>query len=413
MKGPLKLYLFIFIAMLAGMVVNDFNKKEPIDWSPSFLSEHKKPFGTYVLFNELQNFFPNQNIEKKNISAYEYLAKKDSVLLDSNGEKSFVQYNLNKFESYIFINNSLQIDENAVYKLLDYVKEGKVVFMAANSFPRVLADSLHFETGKIISLESNIVYTKLVNKNISKQRFKYRKGVQNVYFNKLDTLTTTVLGFNKTENMRYNVNYIKVFYGDGYFLLNTQPYAFTNYQMLKSDHAKYVSASLSYLPDYDIVWDERIKAETEELRTPLRFILSKPSLKYAWFTALFTMFLYLFFRAKRRQRVVPVLESLPNTSVDFAKTIGNMYYQEGEPKDIIFKKITYFLEYLRTHYLLNTNKLDDAFIKRLQQKSGVSSTEINYLITFINNIKKRSKLEESTLVTLNKLIDNFYQKTIL
>ena len=50
------------------------------------------------------------------------------------------------------------------------------------------------------------------------------------------------------------------------------------------------------------------------------------------------------FNAKRRQRVVPIINPLPNTTLDFTKTIGNLYYQEGNHQNIVDKKIIYFLE---------------------------------------------------------------------
>ncbi len=421
MNRIIKIYLFLFIAIIIAMIVSDTNKKEPIDWTSSFLSEHKKPFGTYVLYHELSTLFPNVNIQRQEISAYEYFERQDSIAsygIDEENEKdSLVAFNLKVGNyknylnptNYIFINNSLNIDEFAIHRILKYVANGNIVFMATNHFPVSLKDTLGFETSYQFSIEP-FVFLKMANKNISKNRFKYRKAVQNIFFNELDTLNTTILGYNKIKKENYHPNYIRIAYGDGFFLLNTQPYAFSNYHLLKSDHIKYVTACLSYLNNNSIFWDEKVKAQSEEIKTPLRFILSKPALKYAWFTAIFAIIIYMLFRAKRRQRIIPIIHKLPNTSIAFARTIGDLYYQEGEAKDIIHKKINYFLEYLRNRYLLETSNLNDEFIKKLHLKSGVSIKEINFLITFIVNISKRERLEENSLVKLNKLMDNFYQK---
>ena len=47
--------------------------------------------------------------------------------------------------------------------------------------------------------------------------------------------------------------------------------------------------------------------------------------------------LFIIFHAKRKQRIVPVIEPLQNSSAEFVKTIGNLYLQEGNFKDMANK----------------------------------------------------------------------------
>jgi hypothetical protein len=73
---------------------------------------------------------------------------------------------------------------------------------------------------------------------------------------------------------------------------------------------------------------------------------------------------------------VPIIKPLQNSSIDFTKTIGNLYFQEGEHGNLIDKKISYFLDKIRSQYLLETAIIDDDFIKKLHQKSGKNLVEI-------------------------------------
>lgn len=402
MGKAIKTYLFIFIALLVAMLINDYNKPKPIDWSPSFLSSHKSPFGSYILRNELPNFFPKSEIRDVHVSPYEFFSK-NYQFIDSQDKKSI----------YFFLNNYIEIGKESSQDLLEYVKNGNTVFMAAHSFPKYLQDSLNFEVQNNYEIKTEITLT-LANKNVSRTKYNYDKAVEDTFFTKIDTLNTTVLGFSKVDiNPIKNVNFIKINYGKGDFIFNTQPFAFTNYHMLESNHAVYVSDVFSYLPEDKILWDERSKAQLNEIKSELRFILSKPALKYAWFTMLFSLFLFMIFRAKRRQRIIPIIEKLPNTSIAFAKTIGNLYYQKGKPSNIITKKITFFLEHLRNTYLLDTQNLNDDFKRRLHNKSGVDKEEINRLINYIVNLSNTSELKENSLLTLNKLMDKFYKQTQL
>lgn len=114
--------------------------------------------------------------------------------------------------------------------------------------------------------------------------------------------------------------------------------------MLKKEQYQYTENILSYFSEGDIIWytkgpkDERISG------SPLRYIMSQPPLKSAWFLGLFGILIFMIFNAKRKQRIVPIIKPLENLTVDFTKTIGNLYYQEGDHTNIIDKKIIYFLE---------------------------------------------------------------------
>jgi hypothetical protein len=109
--------------------------------------------------------------------------------------------------------------------------------------------------------------------------------------------------------------------------------------LLKDNHHQYTEKIVSYIPKGQITW--LIKGQTGESisQSPLRFILNQPALKYAWFLFLIGMVFFMIFNAKRKQRVVPIIKPLTNTTVDFTKTIGNLYFQEGDHQNIIDKKI--------------------------------------------------------------------------
>ena len=144
-------------------------------------------------------------------------------------------------------------------------------------------------------------------------------------------------------------------------------------------------------------------------RSPFRYIWSQPALKAAWFLFLIGMLFFMLFNAKRRQRIVPIIKKLQNSSVDFAKTIGNLYFQEGEHGNLIDKKIIYFLDKIRFQYLMETAVLDDNFIKKLQHKSGKNLTEIQNIVFIINHRRKNNfETVEADLIELNTAIERFF-----
>jgi hypothetical protein len=398
--GKLKLYIGLFISLIALLFFFDKAKPKPVNWSPSFNETHKRPWGTYIVHNELSQFFPEaSNIEDE---------------LDTPYEKFFYKEEKYSNCTYIFIDKTSDIDTESIEELIEFAGNGNKVLIAAESMPTYLLDTLHvkLEEDIIFNLKKDSLTSSFyfANKNL-KDKYSFRRGVSHSYFKEIDPKTTHTLGFYEYERKEF-VNFIEVKYREGYFYLNTQPYAFTNYHLLKDNHANYVSSVFSYVDNRTIFWDAKRSVGLDQEPGLLRYILSEPTLSAAWKLGVAGLLLFVFFMARRRQRIVPVISPLPNTSVAFAKTIGNMYYQEGEPKDIISKKINFFLERLRTNYLLDTQHLDDEFKRRLHQKTGIEKEEIDRLVNYIIFLNNKQDIQEVSLVTLNKMIDRFDSKTL-
>ena len=113
------------------------------------------------------------------------------------------------------------------------------------------------------------------------------------------------------------------------------------------------------------------------------------------------------FEMKRRQRIIPVIQPLANTSLEFVSTIGNLYYQNKEHKNIAEKKILFFLEQIRTRYYLSTSKVDSAFIETLSKKSGRSVEEVSNLFGTIDKIRGSASITAEQLIELNRQIERF------
>jgi hypothetical protein len=85
-----------------------------------------------------------------------------------------------------------------------------------------------------------------------------------------------------------------------------------------------------------------------------------------------------------------------------------MYYQEKNHLNLAHKKINYFLEMVRSNYLITTEKLDETFMRNLALKSGVDLKTTTTLIKKIDAIKQlNSNFSEADLIYLNKLINTF------
>lgn len=449
--------------LMIFFIINDTTGTKPVEWKATFSKDDKSPYGLQVLYQEMGQLFPQTQVEISTVTPYQYLLdnfyydlyeddeetdeatveeastddasveeliegtnyEENSSLEDSTYvEDDYLDYYDPK--SFLIINPYTEIDDISSEYLLDFVSDGNAVMISSFNFSKKLLDTLHAEIKydvlpqleledslsiQNINFKDSELNLTLANKKWDARTYTYKKGMEGVYFSQLDSVYTTVLGYHQFENKR-RINFVKIQYGDGFFYLHTQPFVFTNYNLLKSGNATYAAHALSYLPDWDIIWDDRATINIDRIDNPLRYMLSQPALRWAWYISLISLVFFIIFKAKRRQRIVPIIEKLPNTSIDFAKTIGNLYYQQGKPQDIVNKKITYFLEHIRNTYLLDTQNLNDDFKKKLQSKTGMPQIEIERLVDYIIKLSKLQEIPETSLVLLNNMIDNFYQKTL-
>ena len=137
----------------------------------------------------------------------------------------------------------------------------------------------------------------------------------------------------------------------------------------------------------------------------MRFISEHPPLKWAYWLLWLALLLFLIFNSKRKQRIIPIIKPLENTTIDFTKTIANLYFQDKNYKIIIRKKIIYFLEKVRTNYYLDTSKLDEEFALKLAHKSGKNEDDIKKLVELIVHLKNRGFFTEIDLTQLNDALE--------
>jgi hypothetical protein len=324
-------------------------------------------------------------------------------------------------KNYVVLNGSFSPGESDVNALLKFVQEGNCAFIAAEEITGVFADTLNIkmrngfyeEDFSAQDLNSgpkkDSIYLTLLNTHLKTfgKKYWYRDGTVSGYFSSVDTTNTLVLG----KNSDGKANFIRVQYGAGVFLISSTPRAFTNYNMMLANNAEYISASLSYLPVRDTYWDEYYKTYREADANSLRFIESQPPLYWAYYLSLCAAFLYIVFESKRRQRVIPVVEPPRNSTVEFVSTIGRLYFQNGNHKDIAAKKVYYFLEYIRTNFYLNTNEFDKEFIEKVTGRSGIDKTKVSQLFALIQHFQQSNGVSQADLLEMNKRLEEFKKES--
>ena len=387
-----KTVLMIFAAGLLIILMSEVFRPRPLNWRPSYTSVEKIPFGGFIIYEELPGLMDDTPVERISRDPFEFLL--DSTYVNNS--------------AYFFLNDNIFLDENQVNLLLKYASEGNTVFISAYTAGYILADTLNHYTNTNYELLEEDLHGQFLNPNLQLDSLpKFRRGVYKTVFRDIDTLQTTALGYFQTEeDPKEELNYVSVNVGEGKFLIHTVPEAFSNYYLMR-DSGDYAARVLSYLEADQIYWDSYLKSGRKVITSNLRFILSEQPLKWAFYLALLGIVLLMLFKSKREQRVIKEIKPLENTSIEFTRTIGDLYFQHKDYTNIITKKITYFMEVVRSHYYLSTEQLDEEFAEKLSLKSCNNLQKTQKLIRFINHLKGKSVHTEADLISLNKITQDF------
>lgn len=402
-------YISLIVLLFLILVLVEYIKPERINWSQTYNAEDDIPYGTLALNESYKYIFPGARLIEQNYDTYEFF--QTSPIADSTG------YN------YIMIQGSLQIDSLEMELLLDWIEKGNNVFLASRDiYNSVFIDSLDIkiatswninfsknssEIFEILNSDTNNMKTVFTNPNVQQN--------DNPYPLYLSRLVYSVLKSKKGDKeilgkfINNDINFLRMKFGNGYLYYSSIPEAFINFNMIREDCNNYAFKSLSYLPkDYNVIIDGYYSRKPKA-RTPLRYLLSQPSLKFAVYITFVSILLYIFWSSRRRQRAIPIITPPKNSTLEFIDTISNLYLEKGSHKLMAEKRIEYFFEFIRNRYNLQVSS-ENFPTEIISKRSGVDKIVLIRIINEINDIKLLEKVSKEELKKLNNLIEEFYTK---
>lgn len=382
------------IYLIAGLliilyVVAQYYKPSAIDWSPTLFNNKKSPHDTYILYQRIGDIFPGVTVSNSRKPVYNTL-----------------EHNQSDRFTYIIICNTTTIDRNDYSKLSSFVRAGNEVFIAASSITYIekkLGIKMAYEDGM-----KRPPRVSFCGAGLAKESFVFGRHITNGYYTDIDSSSFELLGVNE----KGHANFLRLRLGKGALYMHANPLMFTNYALLEKGGARYASLALSHLePGKRVIWDEFYTRGRGGSESQLRLFLAHPSLRWAVYIAFFSLLSFVLYQVKRKQAIIPVISTPGNNSVEFARVVGQVYYEHRDNCNIAQKKASYFLEHIRTKYHIRTNVLNDEFVALLAHKAGVQSKLLQELCHRIILVRNGHEVTDTELMALNQNIEQFYTQT--
>ena len=213
------------------------------------------------------------------------------------------------------------------------------------------------------------------------------------------------------------INFSSFPVGKGKLYIHLQQRLFSNVHLKEEFGLDYTNRVLSHFADKPIYIDtyntiyhsEDGLSNDGPSESPLAFLFEHQSLRYAWYTLLLTVVLFLLFRSKRQQRIIPILPKLSNTSIEFARALGTLYYQSNSPKFLCNEMMKLFHNYNRRRYNIQPGKKGEYNTESLAKKSKVPSADIHKIYDLERRLKYNEMARMNEVVPLFKALKNYYK----
>ena len=381
-----KRFWFFVAGFLVFVFLLEWNAPSKFVWEPTFNHYDKQPFGCAVFDSLMEKSVPaGYEVTKKTIAQLER---------DGYGKKphGFLIQSVNF--------NPSPTDLRALDRLL---KAGNKVFIATSDIePDSLYPDLQVDISGRYGFSPMQVKASIENQEIPYdtlvwcRQSPYQEKEYSVYsamigYNVIigektvcDTLVRCWVSEEESDSIdgSWQVRVVRIKRGKGELFVSCGPLLMTNYGILDTQTNGLIFRMMSQFRGLPIVRTEAYGPETEyETDTPLRFWLQNEPLRWAIYLTLGGLLLFCVFYARRRQRVIPVVEEPANRSLEFVKLIGTLYHQKHINRDLLQKKYSYFAETLRRMTMIDVEDVESRKenIAQIAIRTGMPEAEVRMI----------------------------------
>lgn len=361
-NGPYIAIGFLFVLY----VVIDYYSPKPIDWTITFHSNDKNPNGAYVLNDRLPDLF--EDYENSYLTLFELEDSSSQVLI---------------------LANSLDLSLSEINLLLDRVNEGNSVLIAANYISQNLLDTLDIKMSyyPLVEFDSDTVIV-----SMNEAQLFYSTALTNSSF-VMVTEDSTWQIHAKTDNPILMSKRI----GEGEIILSSAPQLFANYGILQNHN--FAENALKRMPDRPLHYTQYYQSGKPQVNTPFRYFLSQVSLKWALYLSMFTIFIFIFTNSQKRQKTIPIITPLQNTTVQFIRTMAALFHRKKDHKKAADKLIQHFLLDLQNRFYHKPD-FSEGYYSFLANKTSSDKVQVIKLFEGIQQMQQLDRIDERALQSI-------------
>jgi len=332
--------------------------------------------------------------------------------------------------TYIFIGEAFGLYSYEFDEIDTYIDSGATLFMAYDQITQNLYER-YFEPNVYQWDYSNKLYVALGDTSLAYHPVFQNDTIQADWYMFQSSLIKDTLHRPFAWAMNYPIAY-ESSQKKGLVVMHSIPRLFCNYQVITPNGFAHAEVMLRRIPkNKPVIWVEYGRRSTNISNAPsdpnsdettggnkkidnsyLQFIMRTPALRWAFLLGILVFLLYVLFRAKRREAILPGVPEKRNMSLAFVETLSSIYLSRNSPYSILLVLRKNFYMAINRHFyidLMNT-KTREEDVNRLVEKASVDGDELRRMLQFIET-NKPARVNQVTLAELYRYIRKFYAET--
>lgn len=375
-KREKRLYALLAILFILFVVVEQY-KPEPLVWIPTFAQNDKQPYGGYVLYDRLEDFFESKQLSFETIYELGDSVNANLMILSSEFSPAKEDFEV----------------------LMGWLNRGNDVIISSSIYSENFLDTLglalteEFKPSTLNPDDSLAI-------QFNESRVFYPSSMLVTAFDLKDSS-----GWEVGVQAQEPVLIYKRF-GEGRLILSTFPLAYTNFGLLRPNGLEFPEYSLNLMSEGKLIYNRYYHSGRMESKTPFRYLISQPPLRWALNLTLLGILVLIIIGSQRKQGVIPILDPNTNTTLRFIKTMGGLYHREGRHASAAQKLISHFIKSLQEKYYI-TQLFEEETYRALAGRTGLKKSEVIQTFEMIQHVRSGQPVSEQMLTELNQKIEKF------
>ena len=401
---------FFVLATVIVLLLVGLSESRPRQYDERLRVERDgdEPFDAEALYRLLPDLL-GAPVEPVGVTPYERL--RDSAITET---------------AYVFVTGAFEPDREDAEQLLDFMRRGNTLVVAAQAVGGPLFEALGDTTARDddgygletnwstldfgdVFAEANNAFGPDVPADTfvaGRRRYSVPVYTGNAFLIGLDSARTAVIA--RREEGPTVAAAVSV--GRGRAVVLAAPLALTNAALAgEGDAIAFAEALAGYVPPVRrVLWDDVYKPlATDRSESLLDVALDSPPLRGALYTVLLGALLGVVFLGRRRQRPIPVRAPPPNAQREFARTVGRLFFVRDDRRWLARRKVRVFEDALRTRLGIADADLSDETATRASARTGVPEADALDLFARLRAADASPDPDADALLALDRDVNAF------
>lgn len=400
MNRTIKIFLSI-LALFVLLILFFFRIADvpDIESGGNYDPTKKEMEGLWLFHQLLEETYGEEDVEWVRSDELNYLEEKSNTLL-------------------VMVRNNIGMDSSMRDAIRDFTFRGNEVLMAGKDFNlqtfdwyRDVGTGIHHDTVFSLGWLDGTTFTH--RPYIMDSTFMIKRGIHYFYRNEgADTLDSDynvpVSDFSDLAMIEDSLSFFRRMGGiDSLMYIHAVPELFVNISSKSDAFFTHFNQTFSHFSSDKVILHTFIRnnilAGTNQ-DSFLKYILSQKALKYAYYLLILLCLTYVFFSSKRKQKSIPIVPPVKNTSLEYIHTISNLFKAQDQNEKLVPHMKRVFYHDIRKKYFLDPEHSD--FTIKLSRKSKVPVETVESIINQLK-IADHYSYNDDQLIRLYNDIHSF------